>query len=48
MRLGDYILCVSMTLNVMAMMAYAWEGNWKQAGYWFAAMQLNFWLMRMK
>ena len=44
MRLGDYILCASMTLNVLAMGAYAWQGHWKQAGYWLAVMQLNFWL----
>ena len=41
MRLGDYILCASMTLNVLAMGAYAWEGVWHQAYYWMAVLQLN-------
>jgi hypothetical protein len=27
--------------------AYLYQGHWKQAGYWFAALQLNYWLMRM-
>jgi hypothetical protein len=41
MRLGDYILCASMTLNVLAMLAYAWQGVWHMAWYWLAALQLN-------
>lgn len=41
MRLGDYILCASMTLNVLAMVAYAYQGVWHQAWYWLAALQLN-------
>ena len=41
MRLGDYILCASMTLNVLAMAAYAWQGVWHLAWYWLAALQLN-------
>ena len=48
MRLGDYILTISMTLNASAMVAYAAQGHWKQAGYWFACLQLNWWLMGMK
>ena len=47
MRYGDYLLMVSMTLNVLAMLAYAMQGHWVQAGYWFAVLQLNFFLMRM-
>ena len=27
---------------------YAAQGHWKQAGYWAAALQLNFWLMKMR
>jgi len=41
MRLGDYILCASMTLNVLAMVAYAYQGVWHLAWYWLAALQLN-------
>lgn len=48
MRLGDYVVILSMTLNGSAMLAYAAQGHWKNAGYWFAAMQLNYWLMGMK
>lgn len=48
MRLGDWIVGLSMTLNFSAMCAYAWQGHWRNAGYWFAALQLNYWIMRMK
>lgn len=48
MRLGDYILCLSMTLNTGAMLAYAWQGHWAQAAYWLAALQLNFALLWMR
>ena len=48
MRLGDYILCLSMTLNVCAMLAYAWQRHWAQAAYWAAALQLNLALLWMK
>ena len=48
MRLGDYILAVNMALNGSMALAYAYQGHWKQAGYWFAALQLNYWLMDMK
>jgi hypothetical protein len=47
-RLGDWIVCLSMGLNVLAALAYAWEGHWKQVGYWLAVLQLNYFLMRMK
>jgi hypothetical protein len=46
--LGDYVLCVSMMLNGIMAAAYAYQGHWRQAGYWFAALQLNYWLMRMR
>lgn len=48
MRLGDWILCVSMGLNVLAALAYAWDRQWSNVGYWCAAVQLNYWLMRMR
>ena len=48
MRFGDYVITISMTLNMTAMLAYASQGHWKQAGYWFAALQLNYWLMEMR
>lgn len=47
MRIGDYVLGVSMLLNVAAGVAYAYQGHWRNVGYWFAVFQLNFWLMRM-
>ena len=48
MRWGDYILMLSMTLNVCAMLAYAYQRHWAQAAYWGAALQLNFALLYMK
>ena len=48
MRLGDYILCLSMILNTSALVAYLYQGHYAQAAYWFAALQLNYWLMGMK
>jgi|GEM_PF-2666215 len=48
MRLGDWILCVSMVLNVAAGAAYAYQGHWRNVGYWFAVLQLNYWLMQMR
>lgn len=48
MRLGDYVVVVSMALNASAMVAYAAQGQWRNAGYWFAALQLNYWVMGMK
>lgn len=48
MRLGDWVLIVNMVLNVLAASAYAYQGHWRQVGYWVAVFQLNFWLMRMK
>lgn len=47
MRFGDYIISLSLALNLLAMMSYAYQGHWKNAAYWCAAAQLNFWLMRM-
>ena len=45
--IGDYILAISMTLNGSMAIAYLYQGQWTKAGYWFAALQLNYWLMRM-
>ena len=45
--LGDYILAVSMTLNGSMALAYLYQGQWSKAGYWFACLQLNYWLIRM-
>lgn len=47
MRLGDYVLYVNMSLNVSAAAAYAYQGHWRNVGYWLAALQLNWWLTRM-
>lgn len=48
MRLGDYVLAVNICLNVAAACAYAYQGHWRNVGYWFAAVQLNFWLLQMR
>ena len=37
MRLGDYVLCLSMTLNGSMALLYAYQGHWSQAGYWLLA-----------
>jgi hypothetical protein len=47
-RYGDYILYASMTLNGSMSLAYLAQGHWRQAGYWFAALQLNYWLLGMR
>lgn len=48
MRYGDYILMVSMALNASMSVTYLAQGHYRQAGYWFACLQLNYWLMGMK
>ena len=48
MRLGDWVLMVSMVLNILAAIAYAYQGYWSFVGYWLAAFQLNFWLIWMR
>jgi hypothetical protein len=48
MRLGDYVLCLSMVLNASQIIAYAYQGHWAQSAYWFAALQLNLSLLWMK
>lgn len=48
MRYGDYVVFISVILNASAMVLYAYQGHWAQAGYWLAALQLNFWIIWMK
>jgi hypothetical protein len=48
MRLGDYVIVANLTLNLTALSAYAYQGHWKMAGYWFAVLQLNAWLVTMR
>ena len=48
MRIGDYVVLVSMSLNVTAAVAYAWQGHWLNVFYWLAALQINFCAMRMR
>lgn len=48
MRLGDYVLCIAMTLNFSMACLYAYERHWVQALYWLAALQLNLSLLWMK
>lgn len=48
LRYGDYIIFVSIAVNLLALCAYAYEGHWKNALYWFAALQLNLSLVMMR
>ncbi len=48
MRLGDYVLFISMTLNICACAAYLYQRHYAQAFYWGAALQLNLSLLWMK
>jgi len=41
MRHGDYIVCLSLTLNAAACLAYAGQGHYRQALYWFGAGLIN-------
>ena len=48
MRWGDWLVGCNLALNTGCVVLYAAQGHWKQAGYWAAALQLNFWLMKMR
>lgn len=48
MRIGDYIVMLSMTLNVSAACAYAYQGHWWNVLYWAAAFGLNLSLVNLK
>lgn len=48
MRYGDWIVLLSMTLNVSAAGLYAYQGHWNNVGYWLSAFALNGFLLRMK
>jgi hypothetical protein len=48
MRLGDYIICISMALNFLALVAYAWQGHWRNAVYFFGAFVINASLVGMR
>lgn len=48
MRIGDYVLVISMVLNVAAAVAYAAQGHWKNVGYWLSVLSLNYFLMQMR
>lgn len=48
MRIGDWVLCLSMGLNVAAGAAYAAQGHWKNVGYWLSVLSLNYFLMQMR
>lgn len=48
MRWGDFIIFGNMTLNLLAICAYAAQGHWKMVGYWFAVLQLNAFLVWMR
>lgn len=48
MRLGDYIVLLSILLNTSACLAYLYQGHWANAVYWGAALQLNLALLWLK
>ena len=48
MRWGDYILCVSMTLNGSMAVTYAYQGHYAQACYWVSALGINLSLLWMR
>ena len=48
MAWGDWLVSVNMVLNAACVVLYAAQGQWRNAGYWAAALQLNFWLMKMR
>ena len=41
MRLGDWVVVTSMTLNCCAGLAYAMQGYWPNALYWLCAFGIN-------
>ena len=45
---GDWLVLGNMVLNAGRVVLYAAQGQWRNAGYWAAALQLNFWLMKMR
>jgi len=47
-RYGDYIVCLSITLNASAMIAYLWQGHYAQTLYWLCALGLNVSLLWMR
>lgn len=48
MRLGDYVVLVSMSLNLLAALAYARQGHWLNVFYWLAALQIIVCAMRLR
>ena len=48
MRWGDWVLCVSIILNLASLLAYAWQGHWRNALYFLGAFVINTSLLGMK
>ena len=48
MLLGDYVLCVSMTLNSSMAVLYAYQGAYAKGLYWLSAFGINLSLWWMK
>jgi hypothetical protein len=48
MRLGDWILCLSIMLNIFSFLAYAYEKHFNQTLYFLGVLILNCALLRMK
>ena len=47
-RYGDYIVCLSATLNACALVAYLVQGHWVHVMYWAGALLINLSVLRMK
>lgn len=41
MRMGDWVVSISVTLNLAAMLAYAWQGHWPYVLYFSGAVAIN-------
>jgi len=48
MLLGDYVLCISMTLNSSMAMLYTYQGAYAKGLYWLSAFGINLSLWMMK
>ncbi len=48
MRMGDFVVFASMTLNASACLAYLWQGHRWQACYWAAAFLINLSLVNQR
>jgi len=47
-RWGDYVVAVSLTLNTCSVLAYSYQGHWRQALYWIGACLINTSILLMR